>query len=812
MLLLYYSGIGCNKTDCPGEPDCNNRGDCIKADIPYCGNCQTGWTGLACEAPCINGTQSKKDARICECDACFTGVKCDSLCSGVINATCVNQTCNCGFQGWRGSLCEKKGCPGWDTDCTGHGTCNSATGVCNCNEGWSGRGCEIPNCPGTPDCSGHGTCNRAATPYCSCNVGWMGAACNVPCVKGTPSRNNQGDYICNCETCYSGVSCDEECSGRGNCTNNTCDCGFDGWRGNLCQLRGCPGWKTDCTGHGSCLVDGTCFCNPGWTGKGCEIPRCAGGGNCNGHGVCDGVHYNPPVCVSCDPGYFGNDCGTRCYNGTVVSTPKGRECKCDSCHTGVYCNKECSSHGKCVKDKCQCDRGYRGDKCETIGCPGDGSDCSGHGVCIGILQTCNCFNGWKGDGCNIPNCPGIPDCNGKGECDGSVNPPRCVNCTNNTMGSACELPCIHGEEDPPNSAICKCRPCYRGLACDLECSGHGTCNNSKCVCKAGRKGDLCQSIDCPGEPDCSGHGVCLQEQGAITPRCLCNQGFDGLDCSKLVCPGSPMCNDRGNCTLVKNVPKCVCRHGFMGLSCEKCQTRFTGSECERCVTNYIGWKDSCSVYCVHGMATIPNGDICGCYNDNVNGHWNGSTCEQCIRGWALPDCKVCDTSHVGQNCKIKCVKANADYRDVRDGLWDNKPIKPVLTCLYKLKSGAIYAWFGYENKNAHNVYISAGPDNRFSRPDLVLDPGGQAGFVRKANKQVSGNLVPLVSENLGQPTKFEPGKYDRIFKIRYVMMDCNYYWFILSLTVDCFWYLSPRIRWTFLLSTLSKTFWHKVLG
>lgn len=594
----------------------------------------------------------------------------------------------------------------------------------------------------------------------------MGTACDVRCVKGTPSKNNDGNYICNCKTCYSGISCDKECSGHGNCTNGTCDCGFDGWRGSLCERKGCPGWKTDCSGHGSCLADGSCYCNPGWSGVGCEQPQCPGGGNCNGHGVCDGKNHDPPVCVSCDAGYYGKDCGTRCYNGTVLDGPNGKQCQCDSCFTGVYCNKECDLHGKCVNGRCQCQSGYRGEKCETVGCPGIGSDCSGHGVCLSVNQQCSCYKGWKGDGCDIPDCPGTPDCNNKGTCDGSVNPPRCANCTNQTMGPACELACIHGVEYPPNSAICKCSPCYQGLSCDIECSGYGSCNNSRCVCKGGRKGENCQSLDCPGEPDCSNHGVCVKDDASPIPRCLCNQGFDGPDCSKLVCPGSPMCSDRGNCTLINEVPKCVCNHGFAGSSCERCQTRFTGSECERCVTNYIGWQGSCHVYCVHGNASVPNGDICSCYNDNINGHWNGSTCEQCMSGWALPDCKACDGSHVGDQCDTKCVKSNAQYRDQRDGTWGIQLLKPVLNCLARGSNSEIFAWFGYENMNSHNIYIPVGPDNRFVRPKLVITPGGQDGFVRKANGQGVDNIVPLTTENFGQPTKFTPGIRERVFKAR----------------------------------------------
>ena len=57
-------------------------------------------------------------------------------------------------------------------------------------------------------------------------------------------------------------------------------------------------------------------------------------------------------------------------------------------------------------------------------------------------------------------------------------------------------------------------------------------------------GDLCEILDCPGEPDCSNRGSCIRKGDQSV--CLCNPGFTGEDCSELVCPGEPACNTRGN--------------------------------------------------------------------------------------------------------------------------------------------------------------------------------------------------------------------------------------------------------------------------
>lgn len=188
----------------------------------------------------------------------------------------------------------------------------------------------------------------------------------------------------------------------------------------------------------------------------------------------------------------------------------------------------------------------------------------------------------------------------------------------------------------------------------------------------------------------------------------------------------------------------------------------------RCAVNYIGWKAGCSVHCVHGNGTGPNLDVCKCHNDNLLGHWNGSSCERCMEGWALPTCTSCDTKHVGDNCDIDCVTDQGKYQDSRDGNWGTEPVEPILSCLSRDTVGNTRAWFGYNNKNRHNVYLIVGPDNRFTRPYLELMPGGESGFIRKASTEgdPTDKFVPLATQNYGQPTKFEPGLHNKVFSIK----------------------------------------------
>ena len=80
--------------------------------------------------------------------------------------------------------------------------------------------------------------------------------------------------------------------------------------------------------------------------------------------------------------------------------------------------------------------------------------------------------------------------------------------------------------------------------------------------------------------------------------------------------------------------------------------------------------------------------------------------------------------------------------------------------------GNINAWFGYNNKNPDNVYLNIGPNNQFTRPNLNLIPGGIEGFVRKQTERREEDNFPLISQSLGQPTKFLSGKHDYVFAVR----------------------------------------------
>ena len=84
--------------------------------------------GAACDVVC-NGTQTPMDSGLCVCDDnCTHGDNCLDTCSS--RGLCTNGACDCKNQtsgindGYWGPYCAEVSCPGTDTVCNSHGTCN----------------------------------------------------------------------------------------------------------------------------------------------------------------------------------------------------------------------------------------------------------------------------------------------------------------------------------------------------------------------------------------------------------------------------------------------------------------------------------------------------------------------------------------------------------------------------------------------------------------------------------------------------------------------------------------------------------------
>merc|ERR1712007_293696 len=147
--------------------------------------------------------------------------------------------------------------------------------------------------------------------------------------------------------------------------------------------------------------------------------------------------------------------------------------------------------------------------------------------------------------------------------------------------------------------------------CIRNCSGHGTCDLSQCVCEEAWYGVDCSLRRCPGSTcythprtreqfcvECSHHGRC------INGECQCHMGWTFEDCSAQVC--------QNNCSSTPEILRGVCIEDFPVHQCQ-CFGRWSGSDCSdllclndcsgrgtcldgvcQCKDKYFG--DDCSVF------------------------------------------------------------------------------------------------------------------------------------------------------------------------------------------------------------------------
>jgi hypothetical protein len=168
------------------------------------------------------------------------------------------------------------------------------------------------------------------------------------------------------------------------------------------------------------------------------------------------------------------------------------------------CTLNCGKHGICINEngqnKCDCEPGFTGEKCEKALTCGPNA-CGGRGVCK--YGKCFCNPGFTGK-----------QCAEKIACEN--------NCNSNGI-------CQNGK--------CFCNEGYEGNDCGTEtacpttndspCSGHGVCNLGQCQCDEAHEGADCgkkieNALQCT--LDCNNRGLCHKG------RCFCTEGFSGSSC------------------------------------------------------------------------------------------------------------------------------------------------------------------------------------------------------------------------------------------------------------------------------------------
>jgi len=217
----------------------------------------------------------------------------------------------------------------------------------------------LPPPPITYEPTAKPTSEPTASPTASPTIRW-------PTSAPTYNKQDWGEVVYDKRRVRTQGTCENKCSGHGDCKNNiNCDChvGLNGesdWTGPDCSLRTCPkdfAWVGDvinandlhpwveCSNKGSCdRKAGVCTCFPGYDGVACQRTVCPY--NCNGRGYCYPERilaekamrfYSTPwdsqkaVGCVCDAGYRGPSCELQeCPSGQDpldgYGNESGRDC------------------------------------------------------------------------------------------------------------------------------------------------------------------------------------------------------------------------------------------------------------------------------------------------------------------------------------------------------------------------------------------------------------------------------------------------------------------------------------------------------
>ncbi|CUG91883.1 membrane-associated protein, putative [Bodo saltans] len=620
--------------DCPvgaaNGLQCSGHGTCDFTS-GLCTCYQTASLGFWTSKDCSSCTQRYNNSVNCQalCPTNADGL----ICSGV--GYCNQGQCWCGSS-WSTSTCVL--CPGQESQCSGHGTCDQSTGTCTCTlndyqgyfngsacdtcfNGFSGSSCTLA-CPQDPSgniCSNNGACYNGV---CFCISTFCGVRCELDkATQDCLGCSNPSLYGPTCSSVCPGSSIPAApCNGHGICDagqqgTGACKCS-KGYGSADCSVI-CPLTSTgvECSGNGYCsLSSGLCQCDRFYATPSCSV-QCpvSGGVACSGHGACNEGSAGNGQCV-CAVGYGGPACNITCLgdvpcNGHGICLTTGM-CLCYTDSTnGFWGGSACTD----------CTNGYAGKLCNAR-CPqnASGTPCSGHGVC-GADLTCTCYNSaglgfWSGVACDdcspgyfgsscLNECPAgaCSPCGGNGVCSQGVTGSGTCACIANSAfgqwgGSDC-LSCAAGFYGTSCLSVC---PMLNGVtcpngACDGGPLGTGVCNcklgftrdpNGHCLlCSPGYYSTLCLACPSTSNGTCSGRGVC-DDGIAGSGKCRCFGTSGGVACASN-CPTAAdgtLCGNGGTCSAT--VGTCVCSGNF---------TLDNAGLCNNCISGKYG--TACNLFC-----------------------------------------------------------------------------------------------------------------------------------------------------------------------------------------------------------------------
>ncbi|GFO37254.1 pikachurin [Plakobranchus ocellatus] len=231
------------------------------------------------------------------------------------------------------------------------------------------------------------------------------------------------------------------------------------------------------------------------------------------------------------------------------------------CKEGI----SCENGGYCTvwwPDRCVCQKGFKGDKCQTAILPCHNFKCYHFGTCImkGKKPKCRCVSGFFGKRCEKATKCTYVECQNGGTCKVGPKYAKC-HCRGGFKGKFCQkrkkfyskcakVRCRNGGVCmvKKNKRMCTCRGPFHGKYCEIR-KRLSACDRLRCVnggtCKVDGKKAKCE---CP--PDHYGKR-CHRRNRNVNETCESFKCYNGAECK-----------------MVKSRPKCLCPPAFDGNACK----------------------------------------------------------------------------------------------------------------------------------------------------------------------------------------------------------------------------------------------------
>ena len=287
-------------------------------------------------------------------------------------------------------------------------------------------------------------------------------------------------------------------------------------------------------------------------------------------------------------------------------------------------DKKCGLYGHWNGEKCICDEGYIGNKCQN---------CDMNAGYRMQDTTGRCYNT---EDYNL--CTREDFCNGHGYAAQAGPVCNCSSCDSGYYGVHCENKVDEGEK------VCNgngswAEKWYNGSTYYFDGGG--------CMCKTGYYGRRCETTN-PDEV-CSGHGVIGQYAYGY---CSCLDGWSGenceieqptKECGILIENGSQY---SGYPVYINDEVFCQCQTGYYG---EKCEQKCTNS----CTNGSPVYKDGkCQCVCTSNTSEKYYADTCVTCPSCKHGTFNSGTA---LYNVATQSCECeCFSGYYGTNCENQC--------------------------------------------------------------------------------------------------------------------------------------------------------------